>query len=217
MKETHPSYGIIQINRISGQTKLFGSALPHHDRYFSLGISQAELRNESGQDIISGPFRGKLIEVWLSASQFTELITTMNIGTGVPCTIRRVGKETVEELPVRLKTEAEKAHDVFKKKSAAFVSTLKEKIHSSREMLLSKKPMKVGDRRNVASILSWLSMEVAQNQPFAIDLFKESAEKVVSQAKAEVDALVNHVITSKGMEALGIESNKMLENEKPSR
>ena len=45
--------------------------------------------------------------------------------------------------------------------------------------------------------------------PFALRCFQEAVEKTSTQAKAELDAMVSNVITSKGLESLGVRSKAL--------
>jgi len=103
--KNHPSYGTVMFTRThcgGGREKLFGSAITNHFTTVKLTIREAELRHKYHEDRIWGD--RKIIEVELSAAQFVELLTTMNVGTGTPCTIRfrqDVGKIEIPSPPAR--------------------------------------------------------------------------------------------------------------------
>src|SRR5690606_16412823 len=80
VRETHESYGIFQFSRKSGgrgATHLFGSHVEYHPVTISLEIRRAERSFDS--DLSYERFMGNdlLIEVEMSAAQFTDSITLM--------------------------------------------------------------------------------------------------------------------------------------------
>ena len=95
---THPAYGIASFHRICGNAgNLFGSSV-YCDHYVEMEIS-------SGVEIDNGSYHSYLssgkphIRVAFSPAQFAELITSMNIGPGVPCTIKEIAGERIDKIP----------------------------------------------------------------------------------------------------------------------
>jgi len=210
--DTHPAYGMVAFHRISGSPgKMFGSQLAQHGQFISLQIKRAERAHEYGQDWFHG--RQSLVEVWLSAAQFAELLTTMNVGDGVPCTINRLMGKSVERMPEDEQTEAEKVSSGFTGKMRKLSRSIREGAARAREKLLSKGTLKVSDRKNIAALLGRVQMELDANIPFVLESFQEAVEKTSTHAKAEIDALYTSAVERAGMEALGIEvsANRLLE------
>jgi hypothetical protein len=91
---------------------------------------------------ITGPFVAavleELIEVDMTEHQFAQLITTMNQGMGIPCTIRHILMERVPEVPEGLESEAETIHKEFKTVAGKFADRFTE-LRKAAEML--DKPM----------------------------------------------------------------------------
>lgn len=197
---SHPSFGLISIHRFTGgKQKLFGSALHGHVTKMSLTIKEAIRYHGLSEDRYHG---GKqIIEVTMSAEQFTQLITTMNTGPGVPCTIdwvRDVGK--VEEAPDD-ELEVERVQHGFSRNLGVFLKTVKKR---SREIedILAKKTVNKGDRASIRSTLMLIVQEIESNLPFAIDQFNEATGRIVTAAKSEVDAFVTAAITQTGLQGL---------------
>lgn len=212
--ETHPAYGVVGFNRTSGSPgKMFGSAIPQHGHFVTLTIKQAQRKHDLYHDWIMGRGR-ELITVWLSAAQFAELLTSMNIGDGVPCTIRRLNGKQVEEMPQDEQTETEKVHTGFEGKLRALGETLRDKTEEARDLLLTKGGITMAARRRVVQLLDLVHREVEANLPFALTSFQEAVEKTTVHAKAELDAMVTHVVTTKGLEALGVDAPKALPKKK---
>ena len=76
---THPSFGIAKFSRhsCSHPQSLFGSSIGHENT-ITLTISRADhIRSDSSYDRYYE--KGQIIEVEMSAAQFAEMITTMNM------------------------------------------------------------------------------------------------------------------------------------------
>src|SRR5208337_4240325 len=86
-----PSYAMVSFSRISAGGEglsLFGSSIKHHSA-ITLSIKQARLSRDTdlSHDWYFAENRFPLIEVTLSPNQFAELLTSMNVGDGVPATL----------------------------------------------------------------------------------------------------------------------------------
>jgi len=202
-KQTHPSYGLASFSRRTGNPgRLFGSPLPNHQAYVTLAIRTGHLMKEttSGQERYFGSIRGDLIEVDLSSAQFAELLTTMNVGLGVPCTIRYVNNKRVED-PPEIPQEVEKVRTHFAEKMKEAAQDFKEQ-RKSVEALLEKKSLSQADRKQIANALGRVEMMLTSSAPFYLEMFEESAQKVVLHAKSEIDAFVTHNVFTEGLKAI---------------
>lgn len=209
--ETHPAYGMVAFNRVQGSPgKLFGSALPQHGTFIRLVVRQGSRKHDLGCDWVMGT-GPSIVEAWLSASQFAELLTTMNIGDGVPCTLTRIEGRKVPEMPQDEQTEAERTYEAGETKMSVFADELKEEISAMRKKILSKGALSMAARREVVSLLDKVLRETEANMPFALRSFQEAVDKTSTQAKAELDAVVSQAITAKGLEALGVAGPLRLE------
>ena len=54
----------------------------------------------------------------MTEAQFAELLTSMNVGFGVPCTIAAINCQQVEPPPEGVLSEAELVHEDIKQKAA---------------------------------------------------------------------------------------------------
>ena len=86
-KTSHPSYGTLAFSRRTGGrgTPLFGSSIEHRDT-IAMTLYHADITRGLHYDSIYGD--KKIVEVEMSYSQFAEVITSMNMGSGVPVTVR---------------------------------------------------------------------------------------------------------------------------------
>ncbi len=204
-KESHESYGMIGVNRRqSNGSNLFGSSIEHHTT-FSLKIRRAEKIRDLNEDRFHG--REELIEVELSANQFLELMTNLNVGFGIPCTIRYVAGQRMDDCP-----------EVNQRK--VFENEFEETVHESSKKLrgvidkistvFSQKTIKKADQNEVLSMLRSLEMFMNSHITFMNSQFNEAMEKTVSECKSEVAAFVDSKIESLGLGALGDELRKRL-------
>ena len=84
--ETHPSWGMIGVNKVNGGSgkNFFGSDI-QTNHFIEITIRQAEKGRKFNKDFYCGDT--KITTVLLTPLQFAEMITLMNTGDGVPCTI----------------------------------------------------------------------------------------------------------------------------------
>jgi hypothetical protein len=95
-RHAHPSFGLIGVSRVtSNGTRMFGSAIDHSS-FIEVTVAHAELIRSPGYDryVRKGI---PLVRLRMSAAQYAELLTTMNCGDGVPCTLTRLGNEMIPE------------------------------------------------------------------------------------------------------------------------
>lgn len=195
----HPSYGMIRVSRVQGgHNRLFGSPITTHPGYIHLTIAHGEHKHHLGQDWF---YAGKdIIEVRMSYAQFAELITTMNHGSGVPCTIECLQGEMIENPPDD-PIETEKTKIEFQHKMNEFDRSLATNYESINK-LLEKKSLSKKDRDEIRSHLKMISQEIRSNIPFWLSQFDEAVERIMTTAKTEIDGFMTTVLKAAGMEAL---------------
>jgi len=198
IKEQHESFGMIGAYRIQGgDGKLFGSSIKHFN-----GIRIVVKRAEKTRSLNEDRFFGKeqLVELELSPSQFTQFITTMNVGDGVPCTLRRVNGKIMEECPeVNDRKLFEKE---FKEKLKGVTHKMDEIIKDVEE-IFEKKTINKGDRAEVIDKLGLLMQEIRLNLPFVQSQFNEAMEKTVNEAKGEVESFIAQRMNSLAQSVIG--------------
>jgi hypothetical protein len=210
--EEHPSWGMVEFSRVEhgGTCRLFGSNLTNHGTTIMLRVWQAHRKHDLGQDWIHGGSR-ELIEVEMSAAQFAGLLTTMNIGNGVPCTIRHVQGEQRPEVPpdpgemgrIRAAFRREIEGDDSERSGHGGLTTrLRDLMDEAKKVLSKDGTVKVSERKALLDRLEMLEQEIRANMPFMLKQFERATEKVATAAKAEVDAFITHAATRLGMERL---------------
>lgn len=198
--KSHPSYGMISVSRCQGGSPVFfGSHVKNHPGYVSLKISHGERKHDLGQDWF---FSGKqIIGVRMTFAQFSNLITSFNVGSGVPCTVEFIeGSGRIQDPPDNL-LEAERVREDFQNKCSKLEKTIS-KYYTNLDSILNKKSLNKEDRKEIRNMFQKVSQEVKTNLPFILESFQESAEKIITHAKYEVDGFMNMILRNLGVEAL---------------
>lgn len=202
-RQTHPAYALVSLQRKTGGNRtLFGSSLPDHHQSIVLRVHRATIEHSQHRNWYSWASMSPIIEVEMSPAQFAELITSVNMGEGVPATLRSLQGEDTPPLPETDAIEAEKVRKSFVEKLSVFEKRLGKKIKEAVSLLEGSAPIKVADRKNLISMLQGVKQEVSSNMPFAVESFQEAAAKVTSAAKAEIDAFWTSTVTKMGLDAL---------------
>lgn len=203
----HPAFGQIIFNRTNGSANFYGSELEQHN-YITMEIHSSEIQRELTQDRYYA-YGIPLIKIRLSSGQFAEMITNMNCGSGVPCTIERLDGKKVEELP-KQESRKEFVHRKFEDRMKMFADKIREQQNQAKE-LVKKKTLSKDDMHQLQMHLNWLTQEVEGNIPFFAKCFQETMDEVVFEAKTEIENAIMHKVTTMGLNALH-EENKLLKS-----
>jgi hypothetical protein len=202
----HPSFGQISFSRTNGNnTTFYGSELPQ-DHYITMEVKNSEIQRELTQDRYYST-GVPLIKIRMSSGQFAEMLTSMNCGSGVPCTIERLVGNKVDELPNQ-KSRKEFVHRKFEDRMKMFANSIRENQKKAKE-IVKKKTLSKQDIHDLTHQLEWLTQEVESNIPFFARCFQETMDEVVYEAKTEVENAIQHKISALGLNALH-EQNKLL-------
>lgn len=200
-EERHESFGQVSFSRLQGRKTLFGSHLPAHESFIALRINRTtKLVDDTGLERFHADTR-PLIEVYLSPAQFAELLTTMNVGSGVPCTLSQVAGEQMAGVPDDIEASHANVRKAFADRIKSTVKLINGAVAEGKTLAQSKVFTKT-KAKEFLSVLEKVSREVTVNAPYFLELFQESAEKVVNAAKAEVDAFTTHAVMSAGFKSL---------------
>lgn len=198
--ETHETFGMISFSRRTGNPgRLFGSNLPWHESFLTLKISQAERHFSLGYERFYARQAAKLIEVDISAAQFAQLITTMNVGDGTPCTIRYVDKKYTGPIPP-FESESDKVKTSFRR-TAKGVSEDVKKNHEKLAAILEKKTLSKDDRKEIQRMFTDVDRTLTDHMPFLVDSFDEATDKLTQHAKTEFDSFVTNSLFAEGVRA----------------
>jgi hypothetical protein len=209
LRERHESFGLVGVNRItvggSARSNMFGSHLDNHPTLFRFTVKRAvRLHTDLAYDrfhLDHEAERTQLIEFDLTATQFVELMTSLNVGEGIPCTLRYVLGEEMEDVPHEHETEAQNIARKFAaemKDIAGSVKPLTDQVAT----IMAKTSIGKGDRAEVVSLVSQIVRQFDDHAPFVMKQFVESTGRLVTAGKAEVEAYATSVIMAAGIEHL---------------
>jgi len=195
-KGNHPSYGQLQFVRTQGgNPNLYGSSIQHQNK-IALEIYHSEKNRELNRTWYFP--RKQIIRVEMSPTQFAEAITTMG-SSPVPVTIIRLGNESIPDCPeenVRQKFSQE-----FSKKMQQLIDDMKDDFRTAETLLDQKGALKVTERKQIASLLHRIKMEIGSNVPYVHRQFDAAVDKTVTEAKGEIEAFLENKVRSLGLEA----------------
>ena len=199
VQEQHESYGQISLSRVSvggGGANLFGSSIKH-GTVFSVTVYESSKRRKFNED---GAYVNKeLICVDLSAAQLTEFMTSPNMGFGVPCTIRRFngeGRAPCPEVSHRQLIDEELKEDL-----SELMESSVQLIERASE-ICSQKTIKKSEQAELISALERLRTEIECNLPFVQKQFNRSMDKVVKEAKSEIEVFFDSKVEQLGIQAI---------------
>ncbi|WP_373262136.1 hypothetical protein [Hungatella hathewayi] len=190
---SHPSYGMLAFSRrTGGKNHLFGSSIEHND-VIAMTLRHGEITRELNTDWYYGD---KIIaEVEMSYSQFAEAITSMNMGSGVPVTIRRTEKDgripDCDFINKRVQFE-----DEFADKMDRVNQEMEVLLKEVSKLFSEKKNISQTDRKYILSVLTSIQSEVTSNTKFAYECFNEQMDKTVMEAKGEIEAFCQNKLSS---------------------
>ena len=200
--------GLIQINRTyGGRNILFGSNIPH-DTCMRLTISQAYIHRDFNENRYYP--KNKLIEIELSPSQYAEMITNLNHGVGVPCTIRLFGEERIKN-NLKLNNELE----LVKTEYAESVDKIIDEIRNTVYEIQDDKPLSPKKIRDLKHGLESMIYRLTQEAPFMKERFDETLDKIFVEAKASIDDTINLTLANIGLDT--IKMQKLLEEKNDTK
>lgn len=203
---THPSYGMISFSRTHGSPPyFFGSELPQ-DHYISLTVTKGEMDRDLSHDWFYA--KETILKLRMTSNQFSELITGMNMGSGVPCTLEYIPGVKVPQEEDKVETKKEYTHRAFKDRMKEFSGKFRG-FQNTVKQITEKQVIAKKDKEQLNNVVSSLFAELDRNIPFFLECFQEHMDKVVLEAKGEVEAAIMHKITTLGLEQLH-EQQKLL-------
>jgi hypothetical protein len=197
---THPTFGVIRFCHCSsgGDLRLFGSGVGHQ-HFIELAIDRAEVKRDFGKEYYFG--RENLVTLQLSATQFAELLTTMNIMPGVPCTLRYVDRKYQGDVP-EIESRLKVAHDYAKDQLVEFAQDIEKYEQQVLDLLNKDGALNKADRKLLGEILGKCLQEIKSNMPFYNRVFHEVAEAVTQHAKTEIEAFMEMKVRMLGLKEL---------------
>ncbi len=209
-KDEHPSFGMMSISRYSSShdEEFFGSSITQNGGII-INIGHGSVSRKYNKDYFF--MEDTVLELKMSNTQFAELITNLNNGGGLPCTITRLNGKRIEGEPIQNKRKQ-------------FVNDFKESMKTEAERLeilnecISELEDKGRAGKNDIKALrqrfNSAKQQIESNIPFVAKSFNEQMDKTVKEAKGEIEGYLQNKIQHLGIESLKEQFNvKLIEND----
>jgi hypothetical protein len=177
--EQHPAFGMIGASRVSNSNPgatLFDSDIRHQHTVI-VRIATATRKRDLNRDWLYR--KREFVEVEMSEAQWASFVSSMNSGSGVPCTIRQ---REDDWLVPGLNYEPRLAESM-------------DEVHAAGEKALAgiREAFEVAAEKPTKANMRHLGMVIANAVPtmeFAAKSLGEHAENVVQRARADIEAMV---------------------------
>lgn len=211
-KLEHESYGLLSFSRStsSGGKPLFGSSILHSET-IRMRLHKAHCDRDLNSDFFMPD--DEIVEVEMSQAQFAELITSMNMGSGVPVTIRWLkGEGRKEDCPFIDKRQ------MFEKELSDNMDNcnknINELIGKSAELLKKKGALTAAEKQEMTGLLYEIQREIGRNTKFIYTMFNEQMDKTTKEAKGEIEAFVQTKMNQIAAIAIAANNESILSNNK---
>jgi len=191
---THPAFGQISASRVNGRTNLYGSDFSH-DGFITITIKASELNRDLSRDWHYE--REQLIQVALSEAQWATFVSSLNNGSGVPCTLEWItGVGRLPMLP-NPKSRADQFGKEFQKDFDEALTALDELETALQSCGLSQKKMD-----GLMAKARTAKAKINSSAPFVVDQFGDHMENEMERAKVEIHGYFQNLIQRAGVAAL---------------
>jgi hypothetical protein len=199
---SHPSYGCaVVVNSCGGSGDLFMSGVKHDNRV-TLEIRHAQMIRSLGHaSTLPGD---AIVRVDFSELQWGQLMSRLGRGQGTPCTITRIGLQSVESCPAdrTFNSFAEETKEQTAKALKTLVS-LSRKVSGYRKETQNKSSIGKKDLltflETLESEMSSACNQVQHSLPFVATAIQEHAEGIVEDAKCVIAAFAEQKAAELGL------------------
>lgn len=196
--EKHESWLLVRANHISSTpgARLFGSDIPHQ-HYVAVTITRCKRRRDLNRDWLHGT--EVLMEVSMSQSQWGAFVSSFGQGGGVSATLERYAGQAIPSAPVE--SRFDESHREVNEAGKKALSQIQD-AYSKFQFAFENEGKK--SQREALSNLGFALKNAPSNMEFAASSLTEHVEKVVTTARADIEAM-----------ALVAAANNQLEAPKP--
>lgn len=189
VEHSHPAFALIGAARVSGGVNLFGSDFTHRT-FVEITLKRAVMERHLSHDWPSES--QQLVKVMLSESQWATFVSSMNMGSGTPCTLDFVLGEQIPLLPRPEDRKAAFAQEMRETQADA-IAKLKGLIEAINAAGLPEKK-----RKDLVSKAELSIQELGPNTDYVAKQFGKHMEVVTERAKMEVNAYANQALRGIG-------------------
>lgn len=199
-EEKHPSFAMLSFNR---QQSNYGQILNGSDLKHST-IIEMQLKHSTKKRGLSSDWhhaKERIATVKMSQNQFSELITSMNMGDGIPVTLTYSEKDGEIAEP-DFDSVVETHSNEFKQHTKEVVQDAETLLASMKDLLSGSGTVKKADRETLISQVEKVVREIGANMPYMEKTFAKAMDKTVTDAKGTIEAFYQHRVTEAGLDAI---------------
>lgn len=190
----HESYGILQINKFTGNNQqFFGSDLIHSGG-ISVTVSTANAIDKEGYSIVHGD--KQIVSFEMSYSQWLDAITSGMNTQGVPVTLKYANGSRIPQID-----HVEDKVNTFRKGVLSRSNKAVDALNNL-QSVLSQSKLSKKEKEELRIAIACIKNDITVNTEFVKTLFDEHVEKQVSQAKHEVANYIESKVRSLGLQAI---------------
>lgn len=190
---THPAFAQIAVHRVTGRTNLYDSDFGHN-AFVTISIRRSELRRSLNQDWHMAD--KELVEVAMSESQWATFVSSINMGSGVPCTLQALDGKQVPGLPAPERRVDQFSEEMRTRMKDAFAA-----LEEAQEALDAVRAPKA-QRERVADAIDKARRQMGSNFPYMARQFAAHMADTVERAKQEVHGYMTGALQRAGLAAL---------------
>ncbi len=202
---THESFAMMGFTRVTSNVgaTMHGSDLKHNT-FIRMDLRHSSMRRGLNHNWYHGD---KMIaSVEMSQNQFAELITSMNLGDGIPVTLKHTERDGRMSNP-EYTNVVEQHQREFKGKTDSIAKEGDELLKKMKTVFAKSGTIKKAEKEELLKTLAMVVQNIAANLPYVEDCFRESMDKVVTDAKGTIEAYYTHRIIDTGIKALDDATN----------
>lgn len=191
---SHPAFGQVVACRVNGgRMNLYGTDfIP--DGFITLTVSHSQLERSLSRDWHFP--KKEIIEIAMSEAQWATLISSLNIGGGVPCTLQHLKMERIPQIE-NPTPQRKKFSDEMKKNFLEAKQSIRDLVEKIQGMNLPK-----GKSADIITSLNSVRMKIDGNAKFVADSFDEHIETKIEEAKMEAHGYLARAVSQAGISAL---------------
>lgn len=195
-RDEHPSYGTVSISRVTAtpSVHLFDSPFKHSN-FITLTIDRAyKKRSKLASDLICEG--DEVVKIMMSEAQFSRMVSTQNYHGGTPCTIARIEGADLPDCPKdgTKQNFQEEMIEKFEK-----VGKRTQELSAMLETFLKKPRLNVREKKVLKDAMRDVTGTINDGLPFLREVFAEYMDKIVQDAKSEIDLYASQTVKKIGL------------------
>jgi hypothetical protein len=189
---SHPAFGLIGASRGGVGGNLFGSPIKHNSG-ISITIYEAQEEHSLNRDWYHQ--RSMVCEVHLSEAQWATFVSTLNVGSGVPCTFRwKPASAQLQDVPPIVDDFVlSKSADDIARSAGERARDVKAAYAVVEEMLDGRRKMNKSELERIKGLLIQHAEHAEANAKYLANSLTEHLEKATTAAKAELSAFATRL------------------------